>query len=1522
MPPDAAWPAVFHPLVAEWFGQRLGAPAPAQREAWPRIAAGEHVLLLAPTGAGKTLAAFLYALNQLVTGAWPPGQTSVLYVSPLKALNNDIQRNLLRPLVELRGLFGGRGAAFPEIRVATRSGDTPAAERRRLLARPPEILITTPESLNLLLSTRPGQQALRTIRTVILDEIHAVIDTKRGTHLITAVERLARLAGEFQRLALSATVTDPAVVARFVGGYQLVSVAAGERPGQPDAAGARRGWASAGSTYRPRPVAIVEPSADHPVDLEVLPIPAASAAEEALVAQVGAIIAAHRATLIFVNSRRRCESLAAALNSGRPEPLVYAHHGSLAREIRLAVEARLKQGQLRGIVATSSLELGIDVGSIDAVVLLQCPPTVASALQRIGRSGHAVDRRSLGLLVPTHGHDLLELTVLAQAAATRAIETSAPVQAPLDVLAQVLVSMTATEVWDLDELYAWVRASAPYHELTPAAFDLVLEMLAGRYGSARLRSLRPRVSLDRLHGTVTATRGAVQALFSEGGTIPDRGYYELREIESQARIGELDEEFVWENGVGSRFVFGSQRWQVERVTHNEVLVSRWRGAAEVPFWKGNQLDRGFHLASRIGAFLEAAEGWLEAGELRARLAREYRLSPAAAEQLGAYLASQRRATGQPLPHRHHLLVEHIRSGPQGAPGHQVFLHAPWGRRAIRPWGLALAAAWRHRHGYEPEVFACNHGLGLVLRDPVPAGELLRLVTPATLLPLLRDSLEGSAFFGAVFRECAGRALLIGRQRRGQRMPLWLSRIRSVELLEAVSRFDDFPILLEAWRACLQDHFDTTALTQMLDEVHTGQVRTGECATERGSPFALTDTWYQVNEYMYRDDRPRSRGATPLRASLLDEVVATPGLRPRLSRELVTAFEQKAQRLAPGYAPASARELVDWVKERVLVPWAEWVALVRCHDASLEAEEALRQLEADLAVLPGLAHQTGRPQSGPRLVCAREQLAAVQAALGAPGAAAPPAHSPAAAGAATWLAQWLRAYGPLPVSAVPGMLGLDPGLWARCVAELTHTGEVLIGALMEDSDAEYVCDAANFAALLRLARSRRRVEVAPRPAGHLALLLATLQGVARPPQPERPPQPRQAHQLRPPDPEPEESATQALEERLAQLAGLPLPAEMWERDVLPARVPGYRPQWLDHLLLQGELTWYGAGPRRIAFAAAEQADLLPRTQAAAAEPDSASPAAAESVAPARLVSLLESGGARYDFSALCRASGVRPSALLATLWRAVWQGQISSDSFAAVRRGLQTDFAWDASDQPPARLAWRRTSTLRRRRAPPPPQVPGYWYRREVPPPWEDAVEAAEAAKEQVRLLLDRYGILCRQLLEREEPDYGWSAVFRPLRWMELSGEVVAGQFLAGVPGPQFTTPANLQLLEQLDLEAVYWLAATDPACVAGLGLGEQAAALPPRRPGVHLVYHGTALVLVSQRHGRVLHFGVPPAHPALGRYLILLDHLMCRRVDPVRLLVIDQINGAPAAASPYVPALQERFAVRLEGSQVVVLRDG
>jgi ATP-dependent Lhr-like helicase len=1457
----------FHPLVADWFARRFGTPTPLQAQAWPVIAGGGHALLVAPTGSGKTLAAFLFAIDRLVTGAWPPGRTSVLYVSPLKALNNDVQRNLLGPLEELGLAFAAAGAPFPAIRALTRSGDTPPEERRRLLRHPPEVLITTPESLNLLLASPAGRDALGHLRTVILDEIHAVAGSRRGTHLVTAVERLVPLAGEFQRIALSATVRPLDTVAAFVGGLRLDGPAHAPR-------------------HVPRPVAVVHAGEAKRYALAVR-FPAAAVAERELfwapyVAELRAIIARNRSTLVFVNSRRLCEKIAHLVNEGEARPVAWAHHGSLARELRAEVERRLKAGELRAIVATSSLELGIDIGALDEVVLLQSPPSVSAAVQRIGRAGHAVGETSRGTFLPTHPLDLAEAAVLAAAVPEHAIEEIRPVEAPLDVLAQVLVALALERPTQaVDDLYRQVRASWPYRDLPRGQFDLVLEMLAGRYAETRLRELSPRLLLDRLEGTVTAAKGARMLLAVAGGTIPDRGSFHLRHHETSARIGDLDEEFVWEAKVGQTFTFGAQNWRIERITHNDVFARPADPRAIAPpFWRAEEYLRDAHLAARLGCFLEEADGRLDDPAYPGLLETRNALEPDAARRLVAFLAEQKRATRGALPHRHHLLVESAASGPGGYPGRQVILHTLWGGRVNRPFAIALEAAWERRFGHLPELYAGNETVTLVLPHEVGPAEILELVRRDTALGLVRARLEASGFFGARFRECAGRALLLPRRHPGERQPLWLTRLRSQRLLESVRRHEDFPVLLETWRTCLRDELDVDTLLARLGELETGAIAWTHARTAAPSPFARAVSWQQLNDYVYRDDTPASAPASRLREDLVREVAGTPGLRPAVPPELVRRFEEKRRRLAPGYAPETPRELLEWVKERVLVPTPEWGELL--HAMGEAAAGAL-------AALPGKLVLLAPPGADSPLVAARESLPRIRAGFypGAALAAEPvgggaplpaPSRPPAADEEAltALLGEWLRFFGPRPAAWVESSLGIAPARFRAALEDLLDEGAVIAGDLVAGEAEPLVCDRENFEILLRLRRSSARPSLEPLPLAALPLLLAHRQGLAVPAR----------------DPE-------ALFGSLERLACLPAAADAWEQEILPARAAGYEPAWLDHVLQQSDLLWVGAGARRVAFCFDEERDL-PGAGAAGEE----------------AAALFPDPDARYDFATLLRLTGLRSADLAERLWRGVWSGRVANDSFAALRRGLETGFAVPEAAGLLAHRSGRRGAFNRWKSA-----VPWLGAWRLLPPPEAagDPLEADERGRERVRILLARYGVLFRELVAREPPPFRWAGIFRSLRLMELAGEVVAGYFFHGVPGPQFAAPELLGLLAGgLPEDAAWWLAATDPASPCGLGLAGLPASLPRRVSGAWLSFRGREPLLVARRNGRDLTIAAAPDDPGLAGCLAPLRHLLTRDFRPLPQLVVERVNGERAARSPYAGPLREAFDAQSDVGRLIL----
>jgi ATP-dependent Lhr-like helicase len=1165
--------ASFSTVTREWFERAFAAPTPAQRLAWPAIASGKHVLVQAPTGSGKTLAAFLSGIDRL---SQSPGEgLRLIYVSPLKALNYDVERNL-------RGPLAGIGSPLA---VAVRTGDTPAKERAQMLRTPPDILITTPESLFLLLTSR-ARDMLRSVETLILDEVHAVAGTKRGAHLALSVERLDELiAGPLQRIALSATQRPLEEIGRFVaGGQEIELVDAGHRK---------------------------------ELDLEVvMPLEDMTVPEEgsfnsiwpSIYPQILELVRAHRSTIVFVNNRRLAERLALRLNElagedGAAVEIARAHHGSLAREQRLEIEELLKRGEIPCLVATSSLELGIDMGAVDLVIQVESPKSVARGLQRIGRAGHELDAVSKGRLFPKFRGDLLESAVVAQRMEEGLIEETVIPRNPLDVVAQQVVAICADEEISVDDLLTLVRRAYPFRDLSRVQLENVLDMLAGRYPSDEFAELRPRVVWDRTANVVRGREGARRLAVTNAGTIPDRGLFAVQLVGGGGRVGELDEEMVYEARAGQVIQLGASTWRIEEITRDRVLVSPAPGIpGSVPFWKGEGVGRPVELGAAIGQTARELAALPEEKAL-ARLRADHRLDERAAANLVQFLRDQETATGV-VPSDRAIVVERFRDE---IGDWRVCILSPFGARVHAPWALALGARLRESLGLDAQAIWSDDGIALHLPEvDAPPGLEELLIAPDELEELVLAEVGQSALFGARFRENAARALLIPRRRPGQRTPLWQQRLKAQTLLQVARRYPAFPIVLETYRECLQDVFDLPALTGILRRLQTRELDLVEVETATASPFSSSLLFDYVANYMYEDDTPaaeRRAQALSLDRDLLRELLGQEELRDLLDPEALEQVESELRR-----TPRSPDELHDLLRLRGDLRADEY-------DPAL-AEPLLAERRALLVRLAGEERLIAAEDAGRY----RDALG-VMPPGGLPDAFLDAGERPLEA----LVLRYAKGRGPFTTAEANARFGRDVEPVLR---ELERAEALVRGELRPGGTEREWCDPDVLRRLRRVTLARLRKEVEPVEPVTLARFLPAWQSVDR---------------------------RSGLREALVPLQGLALPVALWESDVLPRRVPVYQPAQLDQLCASGELVWVGAGLDRVALYFRDDAPLL-GTPSATPAPEGATHDA--------LRGALE-GGALF-WADLVAASGLEAEQALPALWDLVWAGEVTNDAWAPLR----------------------------------------------------------------------------------------------------------------------------------------------------------------------------------------------------------------------------------------------------------------
>ncbi|WP_051400062.1 ATP-dependent helicase [Haloechinothrix halophila] len=1469
--PSSTGPAdvlrLFSAPTREWFTLAFAAPTPVQDGTWRAAHSGEHALVVSPTGSGKTLAAFLHAIDRLATTpvpADPLRRCRVLYVSPLKALAVDVQRNLRAPLAGIADAAGHAGLAPPDITIGMRTGDTSASERRTLARTPPDILVTTPESLYLLLTSH-AREALRGVDTVIVDEVHAVAGTKRGAHLALSLERLdALLDAPAQRIGLSATVRPADEIATFLTGGHPVRVV---RP----------------ETHKTIAVTVEVPVADMTAP-PATPNPAGPDAEPrqpsiwpSVERRVYELITAHRSTIVFTNSRRLAERITARLNelhaeeqrplrrhpaqavgqSGittgvPPTVIAKAHHGSMAREQRGVAEAELKAGTLPCVVATSSLELGIDMGAVDLVVQIEPPPSVAAGMQRVGRASHTIDATSTGVLFPKLRGELAASAVVAERMAGGAIEALHYPRNPLDVLAQQIVAMVAMDDYAVADLAALVRRAAPFAQLGDESFDAVLDMLAGRYPSTDFAELRPRVVWDRAAGTVTARPGAQRLAVTSGGTIPDRGLYPVMTASGNAtgsrasRVGELDEEMVHESRVGDTILLGTSSWRITEITHDRVVVAPAPGeAARMPFWKGDTPARPFELGSAIGGFLREISS-AENTAARQRLG-DAGLDGWASDNLLDYLAEQRTTTGH-VPDDRTIVVERFRDE---LGDWRIVVHSPFGGAVNAPWALLIGAELRERRGVDTHVASADDGIVLRLPDSVEwegtphragiPGAADLLFDPDTVEELLTAELGSSALFAARFRECAARSLLLPKRDPRRRTPLWQQRHRSSQLLTVAASYERFPVVHEAMRECLRDLYDVDSLRELLTAIRQRTVRVVEVETPKASPFARNLLFGYVGLNIYDDDLPlaeRRATALSIDTELLAELLGTDSLRELLDADVIAEVEAALQHLPEDRHARGVEDTADLL--RVLGDLSAAEAARR----GVAAEGLAELREAGRAIVVCIA--------GEDRYLAVEDAGRVRAALGVelppgiPDAFTEPVPDPLA----DLLTRYARGRGPFHADTAAARFGLSASAVTEALDRLVTRGTLVRGELDPTAtDGVDYCDADVLRRIRRACLARLRKDVEPVEQAALGRFLPAWHeiGTGR----KSDDAGRQPH-----------GAADDVYSCVEQLAGAPIPASALESLVLPARLPGYSPALLDELTTAGEVTWCGCGSVAsgdgwLALAPADVADLLlPDPEP---EPDGELPAA--------ILRVLDGGALFFRQLVDAVSREVRPAPndtdVVAALWELVWAGWVTGDSLAGLRAVLAGGGTHRPRRQAPRGRTRGRYARMRAGRPTMPtqtgpPTVAGRWALTPAREP--DPTRRAHARTE---ALLERHGVLTRGALDTERISGGFAGIYPVLRGMADTGQVIRGYVVDGLGAAQFAARGAVDRLRSLSdtgggrHAGAVALAACDPAQPYGAALAWPTpvggtAHRPGRKAGAVVVLVDGAPVLYLERGGSSL----------------------------------------------------------------------
>jgi ATP-dependent Lhr-like helicase len=1512
---------LFHPTVQTWFTRELGEPTRAQYEAWPAIARGEHTLLLAPTGSGKTLAAFLTAINRLMFERVSTEQNrtsgdqstkrgvSVLYISPLKALGVDVERNLQRPLFEIRQVADDAEQAYRLPTVAIRSGDTEPAERRRIAKTPPDILITTPESLYLILTSK-ARVILCNVDTIIIDEIHSLVASKRGSHLFVSLERLEELRrrasserAPAQRIGLSATQRPLDEVARLLGGLDLTP--------QP------------GAVCKPREVSIIEAGRKRQLDITIeVPVddmsqlaeaqqkrqtgkpqqrdsqPAISSIWPAIHPRLVELIRSHRSTMIFVNSRRLAERLAGAINNEADEEIALAHHGSLAKDARFDIESRLKQGCLPAIVATSSLELGIDMGAVDLVIQIAAPPSIASGLQRIGRSGHDVGAVSQGIIFPRYRGDLLACAAAADHMLKGEVEETFYARNPLDVLAQQIVAIVSEVPISVDAVYRLMLSSAPFADLPRSSFDGVLDLLSGRYPSDEFHELRPRINWDRINGELSPRSGSQRVAILNAGTIPDRGLYGVfllgKDGENNSRVGELDEEMVYEIHPGDVFLLGASSWRVIEITQDRVLVSPAPGEpGRMPFWRGEGPGRPLEFGLAIGSLARRLLDMKRDDALQL-LTDHHGLAAQAADNLLKYLEAQIEATGE-IPSDRTILVE---AGVDEIGDWRLVVLSSFGARIHAPLASAVVSRLREVSSGQVDVMWSDEGIifRLPAADEIPSTALL--FPPANEIEdILVRELSTTALFASHFRENSARALLLPRQRPGKRTPLWLQRRKSADLLAVASRYPSFPMMLETYRECLRDVFDLKGLKTLLDGVRNLSIAVRHVRTETPSPFASAALFSYTGNFIYDGDAPlaeRRVQALALDHLQLHELLGEINYRELLDPEVLSHLRDELQRLQTQYPVRSADGLHDLLLH--LGDLSRDGVVARC-------ESTPDEHTSDLWLAELLTHRRIIELT----IAGEQRFVAVEdasryhdgLALELPKGLTKALLEPVDAPLTDLVSRFARTHGPFSTDDVCTRFGFGQSDVEKTLIELSQAGRVIAGdftevpsetgAAADSASNRQWCDANVLRTWKQRSLARVREQIKPAPPEACARFMLDWQGIGRR----------------------RRKGSEDLLDVVEQLQGLSLPASCLERDILPARLLEYRPGELDELCATGEVLWQGCGKHgtndgRIALYLAEAFEQLQIPSQIEVDRPSDDDLAD------RIREFLVQEGAVF-FSAIHSSVGGFRNDVFDTLWQLVWSGELTNDTLAPVRSLNRSSrpTAQGRSGRSPSgrRTSSRRANRMRSQRSVLLPGTEGRWSL--IQPPKNDSLSPTERKMEQVRQLLDRMGIVTRESIAAENIIGGFSAIYPILRALEDSGQIRRGYFIADLGAAQFAAPGaderlrNLATQQDTNNSRTLTISAVDPANPFGSvipwpELPGKHATKPQRTAGALVFIHGGSAVGYLTRNFDALttfHSATFNQQSTTGTLADAIAELACSR-GPILLTSID---GIPAQDSDLAP---------------------